>query len=66
MPNKKQDYQSLTAQLQAIVEWFESDKVNLDDAVAKYERALELIKQIEDYLKSTENKIKKINTKFNR
>jgi exodeoxyribonuclease VII small subunit len=65
MPTKKPDYKSLTAELQAIVEWFESDKVNLDEAVGKYEQALEIIKQTEDYLKTTENKITKINQKFN-
>ena len=64
MATKKTNYQSLTAELEEIINWFESDDVNLDEAVIKYEKAQELIKQIEDYLKTTENQIKKINTKF--
>lgn len=65
MTTKKHDYQSLSDELQSIVDWFESDDVNLDEAVVKYQQALELIKQIEAYLKTTENKITKINQKFN-
>lgn len=64
MATKKTDYQSLTKQLEEIINWFEGDEVNLDQAMIKYEQALELIKQIEDYLKTAENKIKTINTKF--
>lgn len=60
------NYQELSAELDKIIDWFESDKVNLDEAVIKYEQALALIKQIEAYLKTAENKITKINTKFNR
>jgi exodeoxyribonuclease VII small subunit len=51
-------------ELAQLVEWFESDKVNLDGAVAKYEQAMELLKQMEDYLKTAENKVKKIQAKF--
>ncbi len=64
MATKKTDYQALTAELEEIINWFESDEVNLDEAVIKYEKAQELIKQIEAYLKTTENRIKKINLKF--
>lgn len=54
----------MSAELAEIIEWFESDKVNLDEAVTRYEQALKLISEIETYLKSAENKIKKISTKF--
>lgn len=60
----KRNYQAISAELAAIMEWFESDKVNLDEAVAKYEQALRLITEIETYLKTAENKIRKITTKF--
>lgn len=61
---KKRDYQTMSAELAEIIEWFESEKVNLDEAVSQYEKALKLISEIEIYLKLTENKIKKISTKF--
>ncbi len=65
MAETKSDYQKMSAELSAIIEWFESDKVNLDEAIVKYEQALTLIAEIENYLKTAENKVKKITTKFN-
>lgn len=58
------NYQKMDAELTEIIEWFESDKVNLDEAIVKYEQALALIAEIEKYLKTAENKVKKITTKF--
>ena len=49
----KRDYQTMNAKLAEIIEWFESDKVNLDEAIEKYEQALALIGEIEKYLKDT-------------
>lgn len=53
-----------TAQLQTELDelllWFESDQVDLDEAVAKYKRGTELIKELETRLKLAENTIKKI------
>jgi len=52
----------MSTELAAIIDWFESDQVNLDDAVIKYSRALKLVTEIETYLKTAENKVKKIST----
>lgn len=46
--------------------WFESSQVTLDEAVKKYEQANKLIAEMEDYLKTAENKIKKITADFNK
>lgn len=54
----------MAQELAALIEWFESDRVNLDDAVTKYEQAMNLLKEMEDYLKTAENKVKKISAKF--
>lgn len=62
MKDSKRDYQIMSGELAAIIEWFESDKVNLDDAVIKYGQALKLIIEIETYLKTAENKIKKLSS----
>jgi exodeoxyribonuclease VII small subunit len=61
---KPKSYQQMADELAGLIEWFESSSVNLDEAVSKYEQAMQLVKQMENYLKSTENKIKKITLKF--
>lgn len=57
-------YQQMADQLNGLIEWFESDSVNLDEAVSQYEQAMELLAQMEDFLKTAENKVKKIALKF--
>jgi exodeoxyribonuclease VII small subunit len=59
------NYQQMADQLAELVDWFESDAVNLDEAVGKYQQAMELLEQMEIYLKTAENKVKKISAKFN-
>jgi exodeoxyribonuclease VII small subunit len=61
---KPRTYQQMADELAGLVEWFESDAVNLDEAVAKYEQTVELLGQMEAYLKAAENKVKKITAKF--
>lgn len=50
----------LQAELDELLLWFESDKVDLDEAVKKYERGIVLVKELEARLKTAENTIKKI------
>ncbi|HEU5004868.1 MAG TPA: exodeoxyribonuclease VII small subunit [Candidatus Saccharimonadales bacterium] len=57
-------YRQMNEELAEILAWFESEQVDLDQAVAKYEQAMKLLASMEDYLKTAENKIKKIATKF--
>jgi exodeoxyribonuclease VII small subunit len=66
MPQAKQSktYKQLAEELEKLVDWFEGDEVNLDDAVIKYEQALELLAQMERHLKTAENKVKNIALKF--
>lgn len=53
-------YKKMSEELTSIIEWFEEQEPDLDEAVAKYEQAVELISKMEDYLKKTENKVRKI------
>lgn len=57
---KTKDYQQLSSQLAAIIDWFESDEVELDQAIIKYQQATKLLAEMEDYLKTAKNKIRKI------
>lgn len=62
--SQQKNYQQLSDELNKLIEWFEGDKVNLDEAVEKYEQAMNLLKQMEDHLKLAENKVKKISVRF--
>lgn len=61
---KTKTYQQMADELNGLIEWFESDRVNLDEAVDKYEQAMRLLKEMEDFLKAAENKVTKIALKF--
>ncbi len=61
---KTKTYTQMSKELDAIIEWFESDKVNLEEAIDKYEEATRLLKLMEEYLNKAENKIKKIEMNF--
>jgi exodeoxyribonuclease VII small subunit len=57
------NYKEMTAELAEIMEWFESGNIDIDEAMAKYQKAMELIKEMENYLKTAENKVVKIASK---
>lgn len=54
----------MARELAGYVEWFESDEVDLDTAIPKYEQAMELLERMEKHLKTAQNKIEKIKAKF--
>ena len=53
-------YREMSEELDNILTWFESGDVDLDEAVKKYEQAQKLLDEMEKYLKTAENKIRKI------
>lgn len=54
----------MAKELAGYIEWFESDRVDLDEAIIKYEQAIELLERMENYLATAQNKITKIKSKF--
>ena len=62
MTNKKSSasYQEMIVELDALLAWFQSEDVNLDGAIGKYEQAMELIQKLENHIRNTENNIEKI------
>ena len=59
MTDKKTTSQ-LQAELDTILAWFESDKIDIDAAVKMYEEGLKLIEQLQERLNTAENTIKKV------
>jgi exodeoxyribonuclease VII small subunit len=62
--NPKPTYQELEAELRQILEWFEGESFDVDEAVKKYERGLELIRELEAYLGKAENTVRELKAKF--
>jgi exodeoxyribonuclease VII small subunit len=61
MVNKEAtNYQKMSEELNTIIEWFESEKADLDEAISKYETAVKLLDDMQTYLKTAENKIHQI------
>lgn len=54
------DYQTLNEELNAVLEKLQSEDLDVDTAVASYERGMELIIALESQLKDAENKIAKV------
>lgn len=61
MPSKK-SFSKLREELDELLRWFDNDDIDVDEAIVKYEMAIKLTNEIEKYLKSVENKIKKTNS----
>jgi len=62
--SQPESYKQLSEQLAETLAWFESEDIDLDKAIAKYEEAMRLLQKMETYLKSAENKIQKLAAKF--
>ena len=57
---KAKSYAQLSAELAKIMEWFDGGEIDLDQAMDKYQQANELIKEMENYLKTASNQVKKL------
>ena len=64
MSEKKANIQENMKQLEAIVEWFESDDVDIDEALQKYEEGLKLVNDLQKDMKSAKNKFTKLQKSF--
>ncbi|MBI4092735.1 MAG: exodeoxyribonuclease VII small subunit [Candidatus Kerfeldbacteria bacterium] len=64
-PSKKQlSFSEAFAELEKITTDLESDNLDLDKAIAKFERGLELSQQLKAKLKSVNQRVEKIRQKF--
>ena len=61
---KKSSFAEAFAELEAITEWFETQNVDLDEGVKKFERGLELAKQLKEKLAEVENTVVTLKKKF--
>ncbi len=61
---KKPDYQALHAELDEIVTALQQDDHDVDLALQQYARGLQIIKQLESYLKTAENTVGELKATF--
>jgi exodeoxyribonuclease VII small subunit len=62
--DKKIDFAVGLKELEDITAWFESDEIDLDEALSKFERGMELASQLKSHLGVIENKVETIKQKF--
>lgn len=53
-------YKQLRAELDEVLAWFDADNLDVDQAIVKYEQAIKLTNELQDYLKQAENKLTKL------
>lgn len=64
MNDQKATFEEKMAELDAIMEWFDSDEVTLNASMQQFERGMKLAEELEKELKQAENKVEKIKQKF--
>lgn len=57
-------YQEMARELDDILLELQQEDLDVDQAVKQYERGLELVRQLETYLKTAENKVKELKATF--
>lgn len=64
MAKAKPSYEELRTELDAVVAELQRDDLDVDLALQHYRRGLELIRQIEAYLKNAENTVTELKSRF--
>lgn len=64
MTKTNQSYEALNSELEAIMLELQNEDLDIDLALKHYERGLELVKALENYLKNAENKINELKATF--
>jgi len=58
--DKKFNFSKSYNDLQKIVQWFESEEIDLEEGIGKFEEGIKIVKEMKEYLGKMENKIKEI------
>ena len=64
MAKSTKNYQELMDELEKLLAELQQDDIDVDVALKHYQRGLELVGQLEDYLGSAENKVRELKAKF--
>jgi exodeoxyribonuclease VII small subunit len=64
MPEEKFNFTKACKEIEEINEWFQGEDIDLDEALKKYEKGMELIAKCKERLKEAENKFEEIKKKY--
>jgi len=53
-------------EVEEINEWFQNEETDLDEALKKYERGMELVQRCKDRLKKAENRFEEIKKRYSK
>ena len=62
--NNKFNFTKSYKEIEAINEWFQNEEIDLDEALKKYEKGMQLIFKYKQRLKEAENKFEDIKKKY--
>lgn len=60
MTKQSTDYRKLNAELETVLEQLETSDLDVDQAIKHYQRGVEIVAELEKYLKTAENKVVKV------
>lgn len=60
MAKQNFNFKKAFEELEKISEWFQADDIDLDEALKKYKRGMELVKEAKSQLKETENEFRAV------
>jgi exodeoxyribonuclease VII small subunit len=60
------NYQALKAELETVMAQLQSEDLDVDEALRLYERGLELVQQLDMYLKTAENTVQELKARFDK
>lgn len=66
MKDDKFNFTEAYKEIEEINEWFQNEEMDLENALQKYEKGMELIQKCKERLKTAENKFEEIKKKYPR
>ena len=62
MSNQK-SYRQLNEELETVISKLQSSDLDVDEVISEYQKGIELVKELEKYLKNAQNKVVKLTKK---
>jgi exodeoxyribonuclease VII small subunit len=60
------NYQALKTELEGVMDKLQAEDLDVDEALILYQRGLELVKQLDSYLKTAENTVHELKARFDK